>query len=119
MKKLVVAFVFLSILSCNKEDDQWITGTVVQDHGCFPNTWLVRLDNPNYLKYSFLCDPSAVTMSSWTNNCDNSVFILDLPLHLRQTGTRIKFSKWEDKGLLCFSSIFAPHHLEVQDVSAK
>jgi len=119
MKKLAVACILLGLFSCNKEDDEWITATVVQDHGCFANSWLVRVDNPSHFKYSFLCDPSAVTMSSWTNNCDNAVFILDLPVHLRQPGTRIKFSKWEDRGLLCFSSIFAPHHLEVRDVSAK
>ena len=119
MKTLVIAFVFLSISSCKKENDDWIAGTVGQDHSCFPNSWAIRLDEPNYRKYSFLCSPSDASMSSWTNNCDNTVFIIDLPLSLRQPGTRIKFSKWVDKGLLCFSSIFAPHHLEVEDVRAK
>jgi hypothetical protein len=119
MKTLVIAFVFLSVFSCKKQDDEWITGTVGQDKGCFPNSWVVRLDEANYRKYSFLCNPSGASSSSWTNNCDNSVFILDLPAYLRQPGTRIKFSKWTDRGLLCFSSTFAPHHLEVQDVRAK
>jgi len=119
MKNLAIGFIFLSVFSCKKQNDDWITGTVGEAGSCLPNAWVVRLDNPNHRKYSFLCDPSAASFSSWTNNCDNAVFIIDLPLNFRQPGTRIKFSKWVDKGLLCFSSSFAPHHLEAQDVSAK
>lgn len=119
MKKLVIAISLLGFFSCKKENGVWITGTVMENHGCFPNAWVVRLDNPDYRKYSFLCDPSTASFSSWTNNCDNAVFIINLPVPLRQPGTQIKFSKWVDKGLLCFSSIFAPHHLEVQDVTTK
>jgi hypothetical protein len=40
-----------------------------------------------------------------------------MPAAFMQEGRKVKFSKWEDKGLLCFSSTLAPHHLEVSDLS--
>jgi hypothetical protein len=40
-----------------------------------------------------------------------------MPQALAQDGKKIKFSVWEDKGLLCFSSNLAPHHLQVTDIA--
>lgn len=119
MKKWIVAFILLFLFSCKKEKSKWITATVMQSAGCFPNSWLVKLDNPDASKYSFLCNPTQATFFASTTNCTNSAIILDLPASLSQPGTLIKFSQWTDKGLLCFSSTLAPHHLEVTDVSAK
>ena len=118
---LRTAAIFFSILlfSCKKENNQWITGTVTQMAGCYANSRLVTIDNPAASKYSFLCDHTFSMSSSSTSNCGNTVAILNLPSYLNQPGAQIKFKKWQDKGLLCFSSTLAPHHLEVSDVSAK
>ena len=94
-----------------------IMGTVMEQQSCFPNSWLVRLDNPNPRFQPFLCGADVSILSSSTTNCGNSVFIINMPVSLAQAGKKIKFSKWEDKGLLCFSSTLAPHHLEVTDLS--
>lgn len=119
MKKLAAALLFCSLFSCKKEGTKWITGTVMQVTGCQPNSALVQIDNPNRANHPFLCEPTQAMLSSSTTNCGNSVMVINLPSSLSQPGTKIKFSKWEDKGLLCFSSTLAPHHLEVIDVSAK
>ena len=96
-----------------------MTATVTQLQGCAPNSWIVKMDNPNPADHPFLCDPTVAMLSSSTIHCGNSVVILNLPVDLTTPGTQIKFSQWEDKGLLCFSSTLAPHNLEVTDVSAK
>ena len=114
MKKLIPVFVLLSIFSCKKENTKWITGTVMQS-GCYPGSWMVQIDNPDKLKEPFLCASNPATV----NACENTAVILNLPVALSQPGTQIKFSQWTDKGLLCFSSILAPHHLEVTDISPK
>jgi len=118
MQKIAFAFVLILFFSCKKENTKWITAIVTQS-GCFPNSWLVKLDDPDRAKYPFLCEPTQAMLSSSTTNCGSSAVILNLPATLSQPNTRIKFSQWTDKGLLCFSSTLAPHHLEVRDVSAK
>jgi hypothetical protein len=119
MTRIVAACFLFFLFSCKKENNRWITATVSQIPGCYPNSWMVTIDNPNASRHPFLCDRTVSTASSSTTNCGNSVMIINLPAPLHQPGTQIKFSKWEDKGLLCFSSTLAPHHLEVSDVSAK
>ena len=112
--------IFLTIFmatACSKSKNTVITGTVIAQQSCTPNAWLVRLDNPNYRLYSFLCSEEISIISSASFNCGNSVFILDMPQALAQDGKKVKFSVWEDKGLLCFSSNLAPHHLQVADIS--
>ena len=118
MRKAVVAFSSVLLLAaCSKTKDPFITATVVEQQSCFPNAWLVRLDKPNPVSHPFLCGDDVSVLSSATTHCGNSVFILNMPLAFRQAGKKLRFSKWEDKGLLCFSSTLAPHHLEVKDLS--
>jgi hypothetical protein len=117
MKSIAIVLIVLVFASC-KKDHEWITATVV-GQSCYPNAWMVQLDNPDRTKQSFLCEPTQAMLSSSTANCGNTAVILNLPAALTYKGARIKFSKWEDKGLLCFSSTLAPHHLEVSDLSGK
>jgi hypothetical protein len=117
MKTIALVLPVAAFASCKKDKDKWITGTVIQQ-GCYPNSWLVQLDHPNHSSQSFLCVPTQAMASSATTNCGNTAVVLDMPAALAHNGARIKFSKWEDKGLLCFSSTLAPHHLQVADVEA-
>lgn len=114
MKGLIFAFLILLLFSCKKESTKWITGTIIQT-GCYPGSWMVQIDNPDWTKEPFLCGPNPEV----ARICENTTVIVNLPASLSQPGTQIKFSQWTDKGLLCFSSTLAPHHLEVADVSAK
>lgn len=118
MKKLVVILLLLSFVSCNKENTAWISGTVIQQ-GCDPATWAVKLEAPDRSKHPFLCDPFQSGISSSSTHCGNTVIILNMPPALAIPGKKVKFSQWQDKGLHCFSSILAPHHLEVYDIRAK
>ena len=118
MKTAFVLFLTAFILAaCSKNKNSYITGTVIAQQSCAPDAWLVRLDNPNHRLYSFLCSEDVSILSSATFNCGNSVFILNMPQALAQDGKKVKFSVWEDKGLLCFSSNLAPHHLQVTDIA--
>ena len=85
--------------------------------GCDPTAWVVILDQPDASKYRFLCPPYTGSESGY--NCSNSVAILNMPASLAQPNKRIKFSKWEDKGLLCLSSFYGTHHLASTDVQAE
>lgn len=118
MKKIIVVLAAFLFFSCKKDSAGWITATVVKQ-GCYPNSWIVKINNPNPQKQTFLCDPMQAMASSSTTNCGNTAVILDLPVELAQADKQIKFSRWKDKGLLCFSSTLAPHHLEGTDISAK
>lgn len=117
MKKILPFLALLAFISCKKEETKWISATVMQQ-GCYPGSWLVKLDAPDHSKQSFLCNPTQAMLSSSITHCGNSAVLLNLPSALGLAGARIKFSQWTDKGLLCFSSTLAPHHLEVTDVRA-
>jgi hypothetical protein len=118
MKRLSIAFVLLTLISCKKESNKWITATVLQE-GCTPGSWIIKIDEPKRSRMPFLCEPSIAILSSSTTHCGNSAVILDLPDQFAQNGMRIKFSQWKDEGLLCFSSTLAPHHLRVFDIGAQ
>ena len=117
MKNIIIPIVVLaSFAACSKEKDgEVITGTVQQAGGCFGNSWLVHIDNGNADQYSFLCKSPASTSGF---NCSNSVYIINMPSALSQSGKRIKFSRWENR-FSCLSSSFAPNHLEVFNLSAQ
>lgn len=117
MKAALVLLLVSFVAGCSKNKNSFITGTVVAQQSCAPNAWLLRLDHPDPKSQRFLCGRDVSILSSATNNCGNSVFILNMPAALAQEGKKLKFSRWEDKGLLCFSSNLAPHHLEVSDLS--
>ena len=119
MKKnaILVVLVFVLFASCKKQNSYpVITGMVQQPGGCLPDTWLVFIPGGDGDKHSFLCPSSTPTSSL---NCSNSVYIVNMPASLAQFGTRVKFSRWRDMGGACASSTFAPHHLEVSDLTAE
>ena len=104
----------LMLFGCFKERKQVVTGTVVDFKGCTANAWLVLIDNPNPQKHSFICK---IETQAAQINCSNSVFVTNLPAVLGKPGNKISFSRFVDHNVLCQSSLYAPHHLEVKDAS--
>lgn len=107
----ISALLFLG-LSCSKNNDNFVTGRVEVKGGCFPDSWLVSIDNPNPEKYSFL---RAAVLSGTAYNCSNAVFI-SLPSSLTTTGTKIRFT-YTGTEVSCLSSSEAPNHIRVKNLA--
>src|SRR5215216_2067163 len=110
---LFISVVFLSFISCKKDKDKFATGVVQISGGCFSDSWLVAIDNPNPEKHSFLCVIPVTTGTFY--NCSNAVY-LRLPSSLAITGTRIRFS-WVSTEASCLSFAQAPSHITVKNLS--
>jgi hypothetical protein len=112
MNKLSLIFTACIILTaCTKEKNFVATGTVINNLGCFANTSMVEIDNPDPAKFSFICNENQPGL-----NCKNAVFIMNMPAHLAVPGKKVTFSIWKDMGLQCLSSSYGAHHLEVMDI---
>jgi hypothetical protein len=117
--KMKINFLFISLLlasfvSCKKETEIIGSGTVIAQGGCYADTWLVAIDNPDFSKQPFL--RSTVLTCTACYNCSNAVFIHLLPPSLAVAGTRIKFS-YIDKEGSCLSNSEAPDHITVKNLS--
>jgi|GEM_PF-6450831 len=117
MRKSSIVLIILTLFaSCKKEKTYpVIFGTVQQQGGCLPSTWLVHIPGDVADKYSFLCKLPSPTSSF---NCSNSVYVLNMPASFAQLGKRIKFSRWNSHAS-CLSSSMAPQHIEVSDLRAE
>ncbi len=114
-KTILFLFVLLFIgIACRKDKSDLVTGRVEVKGGCFSDSWLVAIDNPNPEKHSFL---RATTVPTGTfYNCSNAVFI-NLPSSLAITGTRIRFSPTESIPFSCLSYSEAPNHVKVKNLA--
>lgn len=110
---LLIFILLLLSLSCTKNNDDFVTGRVEVKGGCFPDSWLVSVNNPDPKKYSFLSEAGIVSATAF--NSSNAVFI-NLPSSFAATGTRIRF-KYIEMQVSCFSSTMAPNHIKVKDLS--
>jgi hypothetical protein len=107
----------VSFISCKKDNDNLISGTVKVKAGCLSDSWLVAIDNPNLAKHSFLCADSVAVVLATYYNCNNSVYI-SLPSSLAVEGTRIRFSYIQtDPSCLSYSA--APPHIQVNKLSRR
>ena len=102
-----------SLLSCKKDNDNFPTGTVQEKNGCFSDSWLVSIDNPDPSKYSFLRATGFTTATFY--NCSNAV-IISLPSSLAKAGTRVMFS-YDNTIPSCLSYSEAPNHITVKKIS--
>ena len=111
---MVILLLALGLFSCDKDDqEEAITGTVTAAGGCFPNSWIVLIDNAKPSDHPFICENGSLSSSMY--NCGNSVYISDMPASLAQPGKRVTFTRWGLKAS-CFSATYAPSHLEVYDL---
>ena len=110
---LFISVLFLSFISCKKDKGNFTTGIVQLKGGCFSDSWLVAIDNPDLQKHSFLCPADFTTSTLY--DCSNAVF-MHLPSPLAITGTRIRFS-WTSTVASCLSYSRAPNHITVKNLS--
>jgi len=102
-----------TFVSCKKDNDSLATGTVAIKGGCFTDSWLIAIDNPNPEKHAFL--RNTAYPSGTLYNCSNAVFI-SLPASLAVTGRKIRFS-FADMQASCLSYSEAPNHITVKNLS--
>jgi len=110
---LFILVLLLTFISCKKDNDNFVTGTVDIKSGCFTDSWLIAIDNPNPEKHSFLRNTAFPTATLY--NCSNAVFI-NLPSSLAVTGRKIRFS-YVDMQVSCLSYSEAPNHITVKNLS--
>ena len=113
-KNLLFIFIFLvSFISCKKDDDNSVTGTVQVKAGCLSDSWLVAIDNPDPAEHSFLCAGTVAVATYY--NCSNAVYI-SLPSSLAVAGSRIRFI-YIQTDVSCLSYSAAPNHIQVKNLS--
>lgn len=116
MKKLILFSLIasLSITGCKKDRDVGeIRGTVIQKGGCFTDSWLVEVHNPQAAQQYF-CEVLAGPPPGY--NCLNALFIV-LPPSLAEAGKDIRFNIHSVQST-CLSSPTAPVNAVVRNLTA-
>ncbi len=111
---LLIPILFLFVTSCKKDKDNFVTGTVQVKGGCFSDSWLIAIDNPDPAKHTFLRAANFPTGTLY--NCSNAVFIRLTPA-LAKAGIKIRFSGITNHLGSCLSFSEAPNHIEVKEIS--
>ena len=114
MRIILVFLVCAFLFSCKKENDRFVTGTVIEQRGCYANSFLVAVDNPDYSSHSFL-RPTILAYCVACYNCSNAVFVR-LPGSFAAVGSRVKFL-YVCTELSCLSASEAPNHIAVKNLS--
>jgi hypothetical protein len=114
MRYLLTSLLLFSFISCKKDSNGFVTGTVIDKSGCFADSYLVAINNPDFSKQPFL-RPSVLSSCAACYNCSNAVFIR-LSSSFSNPGTRIKFL-YSDTQPSCLSSSEAPAHITVKNLS--
>lgn len=116
MNKIVLFTViaYLAVTGCKKDRDGGeLRGTVIQKGGCYSDSWLVEVHNPQAAQRYF-CEVLAGPPPGYT--CLNAVFIV-LPPSLAEAGKNIRFDIRSTQ-VTCLSSSTAPAHAEVRNLAA-
>ena len=114
MRFIFIALLLCHFISCKKDNDSLVTGTLIEQKGCFADSYLVAIDSPDFSNHSFL-RPTVLSSCVACYNCSNAVFIR-LPASFAATGARIKFS-YVSTEISCLSSSEAPAHITVKNLS--
>lgn len=113
-----IAVVGLLALSCKKEKSPEVIGTVIAPSAAGARSFIVQVDNPNPDVYSFICRDNSTMPPVPQVSCFTHIYVLNLPANLQAPGTRIRFSKYSDKGLNpIWSSIYPPRDVEVYNAT--
>jgi hypothetical protein len=115
MRYLILFLSFSLLLSgCSRDKDEYITGVVIEQSGCLPDSYLIELPDEVGKKKPYLCE-TAVPLST-LRNCTNSVFVR-LPTMLAIPGKKIRFL-YVDTQPSCLSYSMAPQHINVKSLQA-
>jgi hypothetical protein len=113
---LFLSIVLTGILSCEKDNASLsVKGKAVQKGGCYSDTYIVEIKDPDFSRHSFL-KPAAPACDD-CYNCSNIV-IIHLPPSLAKVGNKIRF-EYIDTELSCSASTAAPNHINVKKLSAR
>lgn len=109
---IVLALGLISLMACKKDKEKnLIYGTVQMDAAW--NTTYILIKDPGQRQQDFLCDYTVAMFSSLYPNCGSAVAVSNLPDHLKATGTKIKFSKWEFKAVP--AAAYVVRTIEIKD----
>jgi len=111
---ILISLLLGSFISCKKDNDSPVSGTVIEQKGCFADSYLVAIDNPDFSTQPFL-RPTVLSACVACYNCSNAVFIR-VPASFAATGTRLKFS-YVNTEISCLSSSEVPAHITVKNLS--
>ena len=114
MRFFFISLLFGSFLSCKKDNDSLVRGTIIEQKGCFADSYLVAIDDPGFSDQPFL-RPTVLSACVACYNCSNAVFIR-VPASFGAAGTRIIFS-YRSTEISCLSSSEAPAHITVKNLS--
>ena len=114
MRIIFFTLVLGCFISCMKDNDGLATGTLIEQKGCFADSYLVAIDHPDFSNQPFL-RPAVFSACVACYNCSNAVFIR-VPASFGVSGTRIKFS-YVSSEISCLSSSEAPAHIIVKNLS--
>ena len=110
MKLISIAVLILLLLAgCNKDKDQLASGTVMQPGGCFSDSWIIAIDNPDPGNHNFLRTPAFPGGTFY--HCGNAVFLRLSPA-FAVAGTKIRFKAGEIE-VTCLSYSEAPNHVKL------
>ena len=101
------------VCSCKKDHDAHASGMVIQKSGCFLDSYLVAIDNPNFSQHKFLRPSIQSCVACY--NCSNAVYIR-LDASIGAPGTKIRF-QYKLTDISCLSSSEAPPHIQAKNIS--
>jgi hypothetical protein len=113
---LFSVLVLTGLFGCKKEHGSLsVKGEVVQKGGCYSDTWIVEIKDPDFSRHTFL--KPAAPACDHCFNCSNAVYI-HLPASLAKKGKKIRF-EWVETEFSCSASTEAPNHISVKNLSAR
>ncbi|MET0462856.1 MAG: hypothetical protein ABW007_06870 [Chitinophagaceae bacterium] len=115
MRYLILFLSFAFVLSgCSRDKDDYIQGIVIENQGCWDDSYLVELPGEAGKKRPYLCETS-IPLATLLN-CTNAVYVR-LPPALAIPGKKIRFL-YVDTHPSCLSYSFAPQHITVKSLQA-
>jgi hypothetical protein len=101
------------ICSCKKDHDVFVIGIVIQKSGCFQDSYLVAIENPDFSQHPFLRPSIQSCVACY--DCSNAVYVR-LNTGFEIPGTKIRF-QYKATDISCLSYSEAPPHIVVKNIS--
>jgi hypothetical protein len=112
VRYLLISLLLVSFTSCKKDHEKFVTGVLLEKSGCFGDSCLLAINNPDFSNQPFLRS-TGISSCVTCYNCSNAVF-LSLHSSFSNTGNMIEFF-YNDTQDYCLSSSGAPAHITVKN----